>query len=129
MFARHAVPCAVSIACWVAFVAFVLVPYWSAFGLAKVTAHYAAPLFVFGSWLVVTTFLHHNEENVPWYADEKWDFVRGNLSSLDRHYGWAHDLGRDSMHFKNVTKNITKSVMKNLSKSYIKKFKKSVFDS
>ena len=92
MFARHAGSCAVSVACWAAFVAFALVPYLSAFGLANLMAHYAAPLFVFGSWLVITTFLHHNDENVPWYADEKWDFVRGNLSSLDRHYGWAHDL-------------------------------------
>ena len=32
------------------------------------------------------------DENVPWYADEKWDFVRGNLSSVDRDYGWAHNL-------------------------------------
>ena len=36
--------------------------------------------------------LCHQDENVPWYVDEKWDFVRGNLSSVDRHYGWAHDL-------------------------------------
>ena len=43
----------------------------------------------------------------------------------------AH-LGRDSIHFKSVTKiitkNITKNVTKNLSKSYNKKFKKSVVD-
>ena len=32
------------------------------------------------------------DEGVPWYSDEKWDFVRGQLSSVDRHYGWAHDL-------------------------------------
>ena len=32
------------------------------------------------------------DENVPWYIDKKWDFVRGNLSSVDRHYGWAHDI-------------------------------------
>ena len=41
-------------------------------------------------------------------------------------------LGRDSIHFKNVTKiimkNIMKNVMKKLSKSYNKKFKKSVVD-
>ena len=40
------------------------------------------------------------------------------------------ELGRDSIHFKNVTKiitkNIAKNVMKNLSKSYNEKFKKSV---
>ncbi len=32
------------------------------------------------------------DENVPWYSDDKWDFVRGNLSSVDRDYGWAHNL-------------------------------------
>ena len=92
MFARHVVSCMISIACWLAFVAFVLVPYSTFFGLAKVFVHYVVPLFVFASWLVITTFLHHNDEKVPWYADEKWDFVRGNLSSVDRHYGWAHEL-------------------------------------
>ena len=29
---------------------------------------------------------------LPWYADSKWDFVRGQLSSIDRNYGWCHDL-------------------------------------
>ncbi len=47
--------------------------------------------FVF---LMSRVFLHsyHQDENVPWYSDEKWDFVRGNLSSVDRDYGWAHGL-------------------------------------
>ena len=31
-------------------------------------------------------------EDVPWYCDEKWDYVRGQLSSVDRDYGWAHSL-------------------------------------
>ena len=44
----------------------------------------------------------------------------------------VESLGRDSIHFKNVTKifmkNITKNVMKNLSKSNNTKLKKSVVD-
>merc|ERR1712027_24682 len=92
MFARHTIACAVSIACWLTFFTFAVVPYAATFGLAKVAAHYFVPLFVFASWMVIITFLHHNDEKTPWYADEKWDFVRGNLSSIDRHYGWAHDL-------------------------------------
>lgn len=47
---------------------------------------------VFATWLVITTFLHHQDEGVPWYADKRWDFVRGQLSSVDRDYGWAHGL-------------------------------------
>ena len=39
---------------------------------------------------LVFTFVQ--DENVPWYANEKWDFVKGNLSSVDRNYGWAHNL-------------------------------------
>ena len=41
---------------------------------------------------VVITFLHHNEVNIPWYADSEWDFVRGQLSTIDRHYGYVHDI-------------------------------------
>ena len=92
LFARHAVNCAVSLAAIGAWVAFVLYPFALTYGMVRLTAHYLAPVFVFASWLVVTTFLHHQDEHVPWYADDKWDFVRGQLSSVDRHYGWAHDL-------------------------------------
>merc|ERR1712241_910707 len=92
MFTRHRIACIISIACWLTFFTLVLVPYAATFGLAKVAAHYFVPLFVFASWMVIITFLHHNDEKTPWYADEKWDFVRGNLSFIDRHYGWAHDL-------------------------------------
>ncbi len=48
---------------------------------------YGFPLLVFASWLVVVTFLHHNDETVPWFAADKWTFVSGNLSSVDRSYG------------------------------------------
>ena len=92
LFARRAAACAVSLACWAGFVSLALVPYALSFGPARLALHYLLPVFAFASWLVVTTFLHHQDENVPWYVDERWDFVRGNLSSVDRHYGWAHDL-------------------------------------
>lgn len=26
------------------------------------------------------------------FSDKTWNFVRGQLSSVDRHYGWAHSL-------------------------------------
>ena len=42
--------------------------------------HYLAPLFGFGSWIVFITFLHHHDNEVPWYADDKWDYVRGNYN-------------------------------------------------
>jgi len=57
------------------------------FGWAVVGLYYGAPVFVFASWLVVVTFLHHNDEDTPWYRDSAWDYVKGNLSSVDRDYG------------------------------------------
>ncbi len=91
-FLRHAAQCAASVGACAAWSALALAPYWRAHGGWTLSAHYLAPLFVFASWLVVTTFLHHQDENVPWYSEERWDFVRGNLSSVDRDYGWAHRL-------------------------------------
>ncbi len=42
--------------------------------------------------MMLTKLLSGQDENVPWYSDERWDFVKGNLSSVDRDYGWAHHL-------------------------------------
>ena len=40
------------------------------------------PVFVFASWLVMVTFLHHTELQVPWYSDDKWDNVRGEFQNV-----------------------------------------------
>eukprot|EP00188_Purpureofilum_apyrenoidigerum_P003988 Plantae.Rhodophyta-Purpureofilum_apyrenoidigerum.ctg4333.p1 GENE.Plantae.Rhodophyta-Purpureofilum_apyrenoidigerum.ctg4333~~Plantae.Rhodophyta-Purpureofilum_apyrenoidigerum.ctg4333.p1 ORF type:complete len:359 (+),score=51.29 Plantae.Rhodophyta-Purpureofilum_apyrenoidigerum.ctg4333:149-1225(+) len=53
---------------------------------------YYAPLLVFATWLVAVTFLHHNDVGVEWYSDSNWNYVKGNLSSVDRDYGWLHTL-------------------------------------
>ena len=92
LYARQALNCAISLGLVALWTICGLVPFAAGFGLWKLFAHYLAPVFVFASWLVITTFLHHQDEHVPWYADEKWDFVRGQLSSVDRDYGWAHSL-------------------------------------
>jgi omega-3 fatty acid desaturase (delta-15 desaturase) len=73
-----------------------------AFGWGTMGLIYFGPLVVFGSWLVVTTFLHHQEENTPWFAEETWDYVKGNLSSIDRSY-WpfddiVHNIGTHQIH-------------------------------
>ncbi len=59
LFARHAAQCAASLLTCAAWAAFALAPYRAAFGTAALVVHYLAPIFVFASWLVVTTFLHH----------------------------------------------------------------------
>jgi omega-3 fatty acid desaturase (delta-15 desaturase) len=30
--------------------------------------------------------------DVPWYADSEWNNVKGQLSTVDRHYGHAHSV-------------------------------------
>ncbi|KAL8618947.1 hypothetical protein ACOMHN_020366 [Nucella lapillus] len=91
MFSRHVLACVTSIALVIVW-STCLVHYCLTAGVVKFVALYAAPEFVFASYLVLTTFLHHTEEQVPWYDNSTWDFVRGQLSSIDRHYGWCHDL-------------------------------------
>ncbi|KAG7398422.1 linoleoyl-CoA desaturase [Phytophthora boehmeriae] len=72
-------------------------------GLKTMVLYYYAPVFVFGSMLVITTFLHHNDEDTPWYGDSEWTYVKGNLSSVDRSYGWlinnlSHNIGTHQIH-------------------------------
>ncbi|GAB9466054.1 hypothetical protein Gpo141_00003439 [Globisporangium polare] len=72
-------------------------------GLKTMALYYFGPLFVFATMLVVTTFLHHNDEETPWYADSEWTYVKGNLSSVDRSYGalidnLSHNIGTHQIH-------------------------------
>lgn len=72
-------------------------------GVPTMFLYYFAPLLVFGSLLVVTTFLHHNDDETPWYPDAEWTYVKGNLSSVDRSYGalvdnLSHHIGTHQIH-------------------------------
>lgn len=85
-------------AAWASFVAYVAATH----GLWVVTDMFLLPVMVAGSWLTVTTFLHHNEPETPWYSDSEWTFVRGALSSVDRDYfpfnSIIHDIGTHQLH-------------------------------
>jgi len=74
--------------------------YFFSFGV--VFLYYLVPWFVFATWLVVTTFLHHNEPGVLWFSNSNWNYTRGNLSSIDRDYGvfhWlTHSIGTHQVH-------------------------------
>ena len=91
MFAAHVLGCFFSLGALVVWVG-MLLHYWSLCGLPALLLHYGVPCFIFASWLVVVTFLHHTEVGVSWYGDTRWNYVRGQLSSVDRDYGWAHSL-------------------------------------
>lgn len=85
-------------AAWMSAVAYAV----SVYGMWLVADMFLLPIFVAGSWLTITTFLHHNEPETPWYSDSEWTFVRGALSSVDRDYfpfnSVIHDIGTHQLH-------------------------------
>ena len=36
--------------------------------------------------------LKTSSSDVPWYADSEWNNVKGQLSTIDRHYGHVHSV-------------------------------------
>lgn len=38
----------------------------------------------------IVRFSVHSD--VPWYADSEWNNVKGQLSTVDRHYGHVHSV-------------------------------------
>lgn len=73
--------------------------YW---GLGFLVKYYVGPYVVFVIWLDLVTYLHHTEQDIPWYRSDEWFFLRGALSTIDRDYGWVnhfhHDIGTHVAH-------------------------------
>lgn len=63
-----------------------------AYGFINLVAYHLIPVLIFASYIVIITMLHHTEIDVPWYADSEWNNVRGQLSTVDRHYGHVHSI-------------------------------------
>lgn len=72
------------------------------FGWHLILRFYGVPLFVYASWLIITTFLHHNDPQVTWLGSKKWNYVAGNLGTIDRTYGvfdhFTHHIGTHQVH-------------------------------
>ncbi|CAF2413970.1 unnamed protein product [Rotaria sp. Silwood2] len=66
--------------------------YASSFGFISLLVYHLIPVFIFASYMVIITMLHHTEIDVPWYADSEWNNVKGQLSTVDRHYGCVHSV-------------------------------------
>lgn len=90
-----------SLACWSVMASF-LVACGLRFGWSFVCIYYAIPALIYSTWLLVVTFLHHTEPGTRWYNTKNWSYVRGNLESIDRVYGWLehfhHDIGTHVVH-------------------------------
>jgi omega-3 fatty acid desaturase (delta-15 desaturase) len=64
--------------------------------------YYAGPYIVFVIWLDLVTYLHHTEQDIPWYREGHWTFLKGAISTIDRDYGFInsihHDIGTHVAH-------------------------------
>ena len=67
------------------------------YGAIPVTLWYIGPLMWNQAWLVLYTWLQHNDPSVPQYGPDEWTWVRGALSTVDRPYGifdfFHHKIG------------------------------------
>ncbi|MEM9905337.1 MAG: fatty acid desaturase [Cyanobacteria bacterium P01_D01_bin.44] len=72
------------------------------FGLFFLAKYYVMPYIVFVMWLDLVTFLHHTEDDIPWYRGKDWYFLKGALSTIDRSYGLFdpihHNIGTHVAH-------------------------------
>jgi len=66
-------------------------------GFLTVGLWYTGPYLWTNFWLVLYTWLQHNDPSVPQYGPDEWTWVRGALSTIDRPYGifdfFHHKIG------------------------------------
>jgi omega-3 fatty acid desaturase (delta-15 desaturase) len=72
---------------------------WGGMWLVK---FYLMPYIIFVIWLDLVTFLHHTDDDIPWYRGQDWYFLKGALSTIDYDYGFInkihHDIGTHVVH-------------------------------
>eukprot|EP01068_Selenidium_serpulae_P003454 Selendium_serpulae@DN3074_c0_g1_i1.p1 len=52
---------------------------------------YIGPYLVANAWVVLYTWLHHGDPNVPHYGRDAFTWFRGAISTVDRNYPWIID--------------------------------------
>ena len=62
------------------------------YGIIPLLAMYIGPLIVINSWLVIYTWLHHTDTDVPHLPNSDFSFLRGAFLSIDRPYGRLFDF-------------------------------------
>ncbi len=59
----------------------------SKYGFFPIIGLYLGPLLIINCWLVIYTWLHHTDTDVPHLSDTEFSFMRGAFLSIDRPYG------------------------------------------
>ncbi len=62
------------------------------YGFGPVFAMYLGPLLVVNCWLVIYTWLHHTDTDVPHLSNSEFTFIRGAFLTIDRPYGKLIDF-------------------------------------
>jgi len=70
-----------------AYIAFV----WADYSVYNFIKYYYVPLLFQGLWMVMITYLQHQDEEIEIYEDETWNFVKGQSQTIDRYYGFGID--------------------------------------
>ena len=52
----------------------------------KIFFWYIGPYIIVNAWLIIYTWLHHTHVDVPHYGSDKFTFLKGALSTIDRKY-------------------------------------------
>ena len=62
------------------------------YGIFPIMGLYVGPLLVVNCWLVIYTWLHHTDTDVPHLSNKEFSFMRGAFLSIDRPYGKILDF-------------------------------------
>jgi len=66
-------------------------------GASEVIRMYVGPYIVVNLWLVLYTWLHHTDPNIPQYGEGEWTWLKGAKATIDRNYGiydfFHHHIG------------------------------------
>ena len=74
------------------FMILILLSIINKFGFIPVLALYLGPLLVVNCWLVIYTWLHHTDTDVPHLSNSEFTFIRGAFLTIDRPYGKLIDF-------------------------------------
>lgn len=61
---------------------------WMAGSAWPVIALYVGPYLVVNFWLVLYTWLHHTDVDIPHLDSDEWTWIEGAFLTVDRPYGW-----------------------------------------
>ncbi|KAH7687742.1 fatty acid desaturase, partial [Aphelenchoides avenae] len=56
------------------------------------TKFYMLPVLCQSFWVFMITYLHHHEPNTEVYSEGTWSYVKGQLQTVDRYYGFGIDF-------------------------------------